>query len=322
MPRRGKWEQHPELLTHRSREGVITARDLQSLGMDPRTIYRKCLPGGPWQRLLPGIILLHNGGVTRRQRALAALLYGGPGAMITGADACRWYDLRVPDEFPAQDIHLLIPHERRVLSSEYVVAERTRRLPGAWIRRGLPLAPLVRATTDAVRRIRAEEPISHLLVEAIQHGRCLPAELTSELDVGTKRGTAIPRRLLKEWTDLRSVAEIHAKKLSARLTTEPTHWNTGVRTASGFVGRPDAWWDEVALAWEIDSFEFHYTRHDYARTLRRNNRYAAAGIKVVQTLPTQIRDAPEEVLHELESAYAAAAARSRPPVYLVEEEAA
>lgn len=321
MPRRGKWDQHPELLTHRSREGVIAARDLQSLGMAPRTIYRKCLPGGPWQRLLPGIVLLHNGDATRRQRALAALLYGGPGAMITGAEACRWYDLRVPDEFPVLDIHLLIPHERRVLSSEYVVAERTRRLPGAWVRRGLPLAPLVRATTDAVRRIRAEEPIGHLLVEAVQHGHCLPVELTRELDTGTKRGTAIPRRLLKEWTDLRSVAEIHAKKLATRLKTGPSHWNVSVRSAGGFVGRPDAWWDEVALAWEIDSFEFHFTRDGYARTLRRNNRYAAAGIKVIQTLPARIRDTPEEVLRELEAAYAAAADRPRPPVYLAEQAA-
>ncbi|WP_284750743.1 hypothetical protein [Amycolatopsis sp. RTGN1] len=294
------------------------ARDLTTLGMDPRTIYRKCLPGGPWQRLLPGTILLHNGNPTRRQRALAALLYGGPRAMITGAEACRWYDLRVPEEFPAQDIHLLVPHERRVLSSEYVIAERTRRLPGAWVRHGIPLAPLVRATTDAVRRIRAEEPVGHLLVEAIQHGHCAPADLASELDVGTKRGTAVPRRLLKEWTDLRSVAEIRAKKLSAQLTTAPSHWNAGIRAPTGFVGRPDAWWDDVALAWEIDSFEFHYSRDDYARTLRRNNRYAAAGIRIVQTLPASIRDSPEQVLRELEAAYAAAAARARPPVYLAE----
>lgn len=321
MPRRGKWEQHPELLTHQSRDGVIAARDLESLGLDPRTIYRNCLPGGPWQRLLPGMILLHNGDPTRRQRALAALLYGGPQAMITGAEACRWYDLRVPAEFPAADVHLLVPHERRVLSSEYVIAERTRRLPRAWARQGLSLAPLVRATTDAVRRIRAEEPVGHLLVEAIQHGRCSPADLANELDVGTKRGTAIPRRLLNEWTDLRSVAEIRAKKLAARLPSGPSHWNVSLRAADGFIGRPDAWWDDVALAWEIDSFEFHFTRDGYARTLRRNNRYAAAGIKVVQTLPASIRDTPEEVLRELNAAYTAAAARPRPSVHLTEQAA-
>jgi hypothetical protein len=237
--------------------------------------------------------------------------------MITGAEACRWYDLRVPEEFPAGDVHLLVPHERRVLSSEYVIAERTRHLPGAWIRHGIPLAPLVRATTDAIRRIRAEEPVGHLLVEAIQHGHCSPAGLVNELNTGTKRGTALPRRLLNEWTDLRSVAEIRAKKLSARLPAAPSHWNVGIRAASGFVGRPDAWWDDVALAWEIDSFEFHFTRDGYARTLRRNNRYATAGIKVVQTLPASIRDEPEQVLRELEAAYAAATARRRPPVYFV-----
>jgi len=252
---------------------------------------------------------------------MAALLYGGPQAMITGAEACRWYGLRVPEQFPASDVHLLVPHQQRILSSEYVIAERTRRLPGAWIRQGIRLAPLPRATTDAVRRIRAEEPVGHLLIEAVQRGFCSPAGLGSELDEGTKRGTAVPRRLLKEWTDLRSVAELHAKKLADRLPVRPSHWNVDVQASVGYVGCPDAWWDEVALAWEIDSFEFHFSRDGYARTLRRNNRYAAAGIKVVQTLPSQLRDDPEGVLQELASAYAAAAARPRPAVFLAQQAA-
>ncbi|WP_410625171.1 hypothetical protein [Amycolatopsis sp. cmx-8-4] len=321
MSTRRNWDEHPELLKRHARDGVIRAQHLESLGMHNRTIYRRCLPGGPWRRLLPGIVLLHNGESTRRERVVAALLYGGSRAMITGAEACRWYGLRVPEQFPASDVHLLVPHGQRVLSSEYVVAERTRRLPGAWTRQGIPLAPLVRATTDAVRRIRAEEPIGHLLIEAVQHGHCSPTGLASELDEGTKRGTAIPRRLLKEWVDLRSVAELRARKLADRLPNPPTHWNAGIQSAGGYVGCPDAWWDEVALAWEIDSFEFHFTPDGYARTLRRNNRYAAAGIKVVQTLPSSLRDDPDGVLQELADAYTAAAARPRPSVFLAERAA-
>src|SRR3954465_13189552 len=174
MPKKGRWAEHPELLKERSQDGVIRALTLESLGMNSNVIYRRCLPAGPWQRLLPGIILLHNTEPTLRERLIAALLYCGPQALVTGAAARRLYGLRVPTEFPDAEIHVLVPHERKILSSEFVNVERTARIPGAWIREGIPLAPLVRATTDAVRRVRVEEPVGSLLFQAIQRGRCPP----------------------------------------------------------------------------------------------------------------------------------------------------
>jgi hypothetical protein len=322
MPKRGRWAQHPELLNELSRERVVRALSLESLEMSSKVVYRRCLPGGPWQRLLPGIILLHNAEPTRRERLIAALLYGGPQAMITGVAACRQYGLHVPNEFPASEVHVLVPHERKLLSSEFVTIERTLRLPGPWLREGIPLAPLVRATTDAVRRTRAEEPIGKLLIEAVQRGRCSPEAIRRELDLGTKRGTAMPRRLLTEWAELRSIAEARARQLSGRLPVPPSHWNPAVYDAAGkYIGRPDGWWENVALAWEIDSVEFHFYRDGYARTLQRNNRYAAAGIVVVQTLPSRVENDPDGVLEDLRAAYQEASTRPRPPVFLADEAA-
>jgi hypothetical protein len=295
---------------------------LETLEMSSKIIYQKCLPGGPWQRLLPGIILLHNAQPTRREQAIAALLYAGPHAVITGAEACRQYGLHVPEQFSETDVHVLVPHQHKILSSEFVTVERTSRLPGAWVRQGVRLAPTVRATTDAVRRVRIEEPVGQLLVEAIQRGRCAPQELLRELDRGTKRGTALPRRLLAEWLDLRSVAEAQGKELAQRLAVPPSHWNPEIRDASGnYVGCPDGWWEDVGLAWEIDSFDFHFLRADYARTLRRNNRYSAAGITVVQTLPSRLKEDPVGVLRELEAAYQTAASQPRPAVFLASKAA-
>ncbi|MFF5990837.1 hypothetical protein [Prauserella flavalba] len=95
----------------------------------------------------------------------------------------------------------------------------------------------------------------------------------------------------------------------------PSHWNPTVYGPAGqYVGCPDAWWDDVGLAWEIDSFEFHFSRFDYARTLQRNTNYAAAGLTVVQTLPSRLIHEPGGVLAELGAAYRAAAARPRPTV--------
>ncbi len=285
--------------------------------MSSRVIYRRCLPGGPWRRLLPGVILLHNNDPTPDQLVHAALLYAGESAIVTAEEACLRYGLRLPTPESPRQIHLLVPHRKKLNSSEFVTIERTRHLPAPWLRAGVPLAPLVRATTDLVRRTRDSETVSRVLIEAIQRGRCSPQALAEELDRGTKRGTAIPRRLLAEWSDVRSVAEAEAQKLSKSLPNPPTHQNTVLYDHAGqYAGQPDFWWDEVGLAWEIDSVEFHFRSADYARTLHRNTRYAALGIAVVQTLPSRLRTEPKAVLNELSDAYRAAEVRPRPPVSL------
>jgi hypothetical protein len=91
-------------------------------------------------------------------------------------------------------------------------------------------------------------------------------------------------------------------------------WNVALRTSDGeFIAIPDAWFD-AGLAWEIDSCEFHFHRDDYARTIARNARYAAAGVPVLQTLPNRLRRDPETVATELIAAHRAAESTPHPPV--------
>ena len=237
-------------------------------------------------------------------------------AVVTGFQAARLYQLRAgPDP---QFVHLLIPDKYRVLSSGFVVVERTMHFPQVFFRDGVPLASPARAVLDGVRRVRDLDPVRALLIESVQSGLTNMTELRRELDMGTKRGTALPRRVLNE-IDLgvRSVAEADAMEIwhSAGLPTP--HRNAVIVDAAGdYVGMPDTWCDEVGLAWEIDSNEFHYSKDAYAKTLARNSRYAAVGISVVQTLPSRLRAEPEAVIAELRAAYTVALARPRPPVHI------
>ncbi|GAB3708586.1 hypothetical protein GCM10027598_13140 [Amycolatopsis oliviviridis] len=317
MTKRGRWAQHPELLLERSRNGVVRASDLESLEMSSRTIYTRCLPGGPWQRLLPGIILLHNNEPTAGQLVTAGLLHGGADAVLTGTEACLRHGLRRASMPPDTGLHLLIPHDRKIRSTGFVTMERTIRLPSPVVRDGVPLAPLIRATTDAVRRLGDAEQVEAILIESVQNGGCHPKSLLHELDHGSLRGTAVPRRLLTGWVDLRSMAESRAKMLGQRLPAPPSHWNAAIYDRQGrYIGRPDALWVDVGLVWEIDSFEFHFRKADYARTVDRNTRYAAAGLVVVQTLPSRLRDDPDGVLADLTAAHRMAASRPRPDIHL------
>lgn len=280
------------------------------------TAYRRCQPGGPWRRLLPGILLLSPATPTRHQLITAAIVYGGHGSLLTGLDACLAHGLRTEHQ---THVHVLVPHGRKLRRTEYVTIERTERMPAASWRNTIPLAPLVRATLDAARRLRTEDPVRLLISEAIQRGRCSPGALRDELNLGGQRGSALPRRMLAEVrSDVRSIAEGNAAALCTRAGLPLPRWNVPLFDPTGqFIGMPDAWFDDVALAWEIDSYEFHFTPASYARTLERNARYAAAGILVVQTLPSRLQRSPREVITELRAAHAAAKSRPRPSGILI-----
>ncbi len=296
---------------------MITVAHLEHLGVPQRTSYRRCRPGRPWQRLLPGVVLLRTGEPTRRQLIEGALLYCGDQAVITGLESCRLQGLR-RSAVPGELLHLLLPAHLKTTSSGYVVVERTTRMPDPVRIDGLPLAPATRSVLDECRRLTELASVRALLAEAVQQLKIAPADLSTELENGSTRGSALPRAALQEVArGARSVAEAEAMALLRRTGLPDPVWNFTLRDDLGhYVATPDAWWDEVALAWEIDSYEFHFGQPGYAATLARNNRYAAAGVAVVQTVPSQLRIEPHTVVAQLVSAYRMAAARPRPPVRL------
>ena len=155
--RRGKWADDPEALRRTARDGVIRTAALRGLGVPGATITNRCADGGRWTRLLPGVIMLTGGTATPRQRVSAALLYGGPDAVVTGLEACRRHGVRRgPD--PRGAVHLLVPDDRQLRSCEFVTVERTIRLPAPLLRDGVPLAPVPRACLDAARRLQFGRP--------------------------------------------------------------------------------------------------------------------------------------------------------------------
>ncbi|WP_245757751.1 hypothetical protein [Amycolatopsis xylanica] len=315
--KRGSWGEDHELLLAQSEDGVIRTRDLKDLGVSSSTITRQCEAGGSWRWLLPKIVSLYRAPPSRRQQLVAAKLYGGERAVVTGYEACRGLGLM---NAPAtRTIHLLIPNDQQLREQELLLIERTRRLPKVVVTEGIPIAVATRAVLDAARRVKARDPVRALLAEAVQRGFTTVELLLEELAQGGQRGSAIPRQVLKELSEgARSVAEIDAHRVWKRSGLPAPLWNRPlVNSAGEHIATPDGWFDEVGLAWEIDSVGFHADPTGYARTVRRNSRYAAAGILVLQTLPAQLRAAPDQVIAELRAAYRAAAATPRPSVLVV-----
>ncbi|RJQ67286.1 hypothetical protein D5S17_33815 [Pseudonocardiaceae bacterium YIM PH 21723] len=284
------------------------------LGLSSETIYARCDQGGPWKRLQPGVILLSNSEPTREQRLAAALRYAGDGAVITGLDALCLQGLRqISLSGPP---HLLVPASRQIRAIEATLVERTVRLPQPFIRLGFPTAPPHRAALDACRRFSTVDEVRGLLTRVIQAGKTTIADLSTELERGSNRRTRLARRVLNEIEDgIRSPAEAWARDLVLRSDLPAPSWNVPVHSPGGeLLGVVDAWWDDVALAWEIDSVEFHFAERDYVHTVDRGSRLVAAGIFVVHTVPSTIRKEPRAVLARLTQAYHHAANRPRPPV--------
>jgi hypothetical protein len=303
--------------------GVATARQLVAAGTTERTVYRRCLDGGPWTRLLPGVILLSNGTPTRDQQLRAALLLGGPDAMVTGLEACRRHGLRrgprQRSSMPGDEVHILVPARRQVRSVGFVHVERTRRLPAAVTRGAVALAPLPRACIDATRRLSDPGDVTELLADAVQRGLCGPAALVRELESGSRRGTAVPRAVLRELdAGVRSAAEREAKALWARSGLPEARWNVHVYDACGqLLGIVDCWVEEVAMAWEVESTEWHLSPIDHTRTVERAAAFVAAGVIYTASKPSTIRADPEGVIAMLRATYAHAVARPRPALRAV-----
>mgnify|MGYP006976814502 FL=1 len=91
-------------------DGVAPVTALLRAGISHSMITRRCRAGGPWRRLLPGVVMLANSEPTRKQLLRAAITYAGPRAVITGVDALNAYGVQLP---APHTVRLLVPVEQR-----------------------------------------------------------------------------------------------------------------------------------------------------------------------------------------------------------------
>jgi hypothetical protein len=314
--KRGSWADDPALLWQVAINGVIKGNALQELGVASGTITYRCRDGGPWQRILPGVVLLHNGFPSAIQRNTAALLYGGDEAVLSGHASLGAHGYATSAS--KSDVLILLPPERHRAASSFVTVERTWRMPAPVLRGSLRCAPLVRSLVDAARRAPTADRCRALFADAIQRGDVSVEELAVELAEGPRRNSGDPRRALAELGDnAHSIAEIDAQKLYARTGLPAMAFNKDLFTSAGeFIACPDGWIDEVGLAWEVDSLAHHLSPADHEATVLRRALLRRHGVVVVEHLPKTIRTNSALVMADLRSEYQVACARPRPQVYL------
>lgn len=176
-----------------AQDGLATRTQLLALGVPASTIRYRERPQGPWRRVLKGTIANRVGPLTRWQRLRAALLFAGPGALVTSFAALWAYDIGLGAGF---GVRVLIPHARRLKPDGFVVLTRTTRLPPPVLIGDCALAPPARAAVDACLRARSTEIVRNIVTAIVRSGRCSPAELAHELEAHQVQNSARLRAVL------------------------------------------------------------------------------------------------------------------------------
>jgi hypothetical protein len=282
--------------------GVITREQAVVVGLTKHALGHRLRLGGPWQGLLPGVYLAATGSPTLIQQEMAAMLYAGPGSVITGLAAVRQHHIRRP---VTELIDVLMPASRRRRDADFVRLHRTTRLPTrVWKLGPLRYALPARAVADAARDLTSLRDVRAMVADAVQRSACAVPDLSAELDHGPSVGSKLFREALTDVADgIRSAAEGDLKDLLAKSGLPMPLFNASLYDKNGtFIARPDAWWPEKGVAVEVDSQEWHLSPHDHTRTLERQRRMGKRGILVLPFTPREIRTQPADVINTIRHA--------------------
>ena len=300
MPRTARLDGLDELLEKQL--SVVSREQLLTLGMTNNVMQYRVRLGGPWQALLPGVYLALSGTPSLAQKEVAALLYAGPGSLITGPVALLHHSIRSASGLDTIDV--LVPTKRQRHSTGFARLYRTARMPARTVSSGpvrLALAP--RAVADTARQLATLKDVRAVIAEAVQLGRCTLSELADELGNGPIKGSAMFRSVLAEVADgIRSTAEGDLRDLIRAARLPMPLFNPSLHLGDTFLAKPDAWWPDAGVAAEVDSREWHLSPEHWDRTRRRHTQMAAVGIHTLHFSPHDIRTDPATVIKRIKDA--------------------
>ena len=264
--------------------------------------------------MLPGVYVTVTGTPTQVQREMAAVLYAGPRAVITGGAALRHHRLSAPEP---QVIDLLVPANIQRRSVSFAQLHRTSRMPTmVYGPRHRPYAFPARAAADAALWLTDLREARAVIAGAVQSRSCWASEIAAELDAGPTRDSALLRKVLAEVSEgVRSAPEAELRDLIEKARLPLPMFNPRLYLANGtFVGCPDAWWPEAGLAIEIDSRRWHMNPEDWEHTMDRHARLGEHAIVTLHFTPHKLRAEQGFVITKMRNAYKAGIARPRLPI--------
>jgi len=283
-------------------------------GLSRHAIAYRLREGGPWRALLPGTYLAMPGLPTQAQRETAAILYGGPYAVITGVAALHFYEFRQVPQQVGDAVDILIPARFHRLGTGFVRVHRTWHMP-AWTKgpSARRYASPARAVADTARWLNDLREVRALVGDAVQNRHCTVAQLSDELRVGgTPNGALLRKAISEAAAGIRSAPEAELRDLIVKAALPMPLFNPRLYLPNRkFIACPDAWWPDAGVAIEVDSRRWHLAPDDWERTMTRHSNLGQYGIVTLHATPHQLRTDPAPFMRKAANAYKVGASRPR-----------
>ncbi len=284
--------------------GVVSRAQLTKAGLSGASIGRR-LASGQYRTLHAGV---YQVGPLEGRRAveMAAVLAGGPTAVLSHASALRVWGLL--DAGPRRPVHVTVPGrwDRR---RPGVVFHRTETLGDAEraVRDGVPITTPLRTLVDAAGVLGSRE-VGKALAAAEQTGLVTAADLAQlgERYRG-RRGMTLLGTLIRpdgDRTFTRSEAEARCLALLRNAGLPRPHTNVPVGPFE-----LDLFWPDANVAVEVDGWAFHGSRPRFENDRRKDAWLRGRGIEVVRLTWRQITREPVAAAVQVGQALALAQAR-------------
>ena len=270
--------------------GLITPAQLQAMGV-PRRTRENWLCQGTLARVAPGVYMLGRHAHTVEQRLLVAILFAGPGAMLSHITAAWWYGLL---DFPGQRlVQVSTPRQRRTPEGIQVFSRRhlERR-----IHRGLPITTVPQTVLDLAAV--AEVSLVRKVLANLDYRGVLDAEALRNLCGRGTPGSAHLRWALREHQPLLARA-------NGRLEEDFLAWcerfqvplpRVNVRVHGVLA---DAYWPEQRLVVELDGVANHSSTAQLRRDKRNELTLREHGLTVIRYDWLLLHREPERMYRDL-----------------------
>jgi hypothetical protein len=264
--------------------GLLSYEQVIALGYSESAIQHRRRTG-EWRNVFRGVYRLAGAADSPRLRAMAAVLGGGPEAILSHTSAAGL--LSFPG-FTIDPVTVSVPRSRRALPGVRVEQSLELPLHHRRIVDGIPCTSIARTLFDLcgdVRPRRAERALDNALA---RKRVTLPAlwRVLDDLAVQGRAGTVLLRELLtkrdRRYVPPESELEARFLELVANLHLPAPTRQADLGDADSWIGRVDFVWRDAHLIVEVDGAAFHDGFVDQQRDQGRDERLTAAGWTVLR----------------------------------------
>ncbi len=270
--------------------GRVSAAQLAALGIDRRVVFRWA-DGGYLHQVHPRVYAVGHRAPSVEADLTAAVLYAGPGAMLSHATALWWHGL-----FDHQPWPIEVSTPRRCRSLHGVTVHGRRDCRRVWHKR-LPVATIEQALLDFAARAPIDR-VRYALANA-DYLKVLDLRALQAIAGPGRAGSARLREALKRHEPKLARTRSPLERLFLPLCERygvPLPDDVNVQVAGVLV---DAVWWRQKLVVELDGHDNHSSWAQIQRDRSNELRLRGAGFDVLRYGTIQLEDEPELVARDV-----------------------